>query len=518
MTGPTPAAAADAEESTAELARGGRTSFAGFVLRLLARMPFLFIAGRLYGSAELGRFGYAILVVELTAQLATIGLRRGMADALAREAAQPATGAPPANTVADALFLSLVLAAVGAALLIAVPTLVFPNGVASPVDRLFPLVAIAPALIEISLAALAFRHDIVAQVRARAIVEPWTLSLAAWPALHLVGARQGLLVSYALSMAASAATALWPCWRSYGRPRRWRPHTGRMWRMAADNIPRAGADLADWGSRRLDFFILGRFASPEVTGIYFVAQNMASMAAKLKNSFDSIIAPLLATAIAEGDRAQVAAHVRQVAFWVLTAQFAVVLSLGSTSRASLGLFGPTFPSGAAVFVLLLLVELFSSQGAVCEDALVYLKPRTNLAIAFAGVVLQAVLTLVFVPAYGPYAAAGGLAAAVFVVSLVKSAVLRRVVGAGVSGWRPALIPAALGGFAVGVAVLHSPEVVAPALHAAGLGPNRSRAVAEALVLTVGQVAILSSFGTLIWTIGFTPADKVLFQLRKARRT
>ena len=40
----------------AALARGGRINFFGFILRLIARLPFLFIAGRIYGADELGRF------------------------------------------------------------------------------------------------------------------------------------------------------------------------------------------------------------------------------------------------------------------------------------------------------------------------------------------------------------------------------------------------------------------------------------------------------------------------------
>ena len=42
----------------AALAKGGRTNFLGFLLRLAARLPFLFIAGRLYGADALGRWAY----------------------------------------------------------------------------------------------------------------------------------------------------------------------------------------------------------------------------------------------------------------------------------------------------------------------------------------------------------------------------------------------------------------------------------------------------------------------------
>ncbi len=67
----------------ATLARGGRINFMGFVIRLIARLPFLFIGGQIYGAAALGRFAYAVLIVEFAAQLATLGLKRGLAQQLA---------------------------------------------------------------------------------------------------------------------------------------------------------------------------------------------------------------------------------------------------------------------------------------------------------------------------------------------------------------------------------------------------------------------------------------------------
>ena len=62
--------AAQGGEDIAALAKGGRTNFLGFLLRLAARLPFLFIAGRIYGAESLGRFAYAVLVVEFAAQFA----------------------------------------------------------------------------------------------------------------------------------------------------------------------------------------------------------------------------------------------------------------------------------------------------------------------------------------------------------------------------------------------------------------------------------------------------------------
>jgi O-antigen/teichoic acid export membrane protein len=349
---------------------------------------------------------------------------------------------------------------------------------------------------DISLAGLAFRHDIAAQVRARSIIEPWTLTLVSVPAFYLVGRSDGLLVAYAASMLAAVSASLVPCIRTFGLPRRWRPSFVRLMALAKLNAPLAGADVADWGSRRLDFFLLGRFASPEVTGIYFVAQNIASLAAKLKNSFDPILAPLLATSLARGDTAAAAGHVRQVAFWILAAQFAVVLALGMTARASMGLFGPAFAHGAAVLAVLLTVELLASQGAVAEAALIYVRRKSNLAIAIAGLVVQTLVTLVFVGQYGGLAAAGGLAVAVLLVSIAKSWLLRRELGASVSGWRIALVLAAVPAFGVGFGVQHLPEWAQ---------------------LSAGLVAILGTFGALVWWLGFGPADRLLFRRGQAER-
>ena len=38
------------------LAKGGRTNFLGFLLRLAARLPFIYIGGQYYGTEALGRY------------------------------------------------------------------------------------------------------------------------------------------------------------------------------------------------------------------------------------------------------------------------------------------------------------------------------------------------------------------------------------------------------------------------------------------------------------------------------
>src|SRR3546814_15980023 len=62
---------------------------------------------------------------------------------------------------------------------------------------------------DIALAACAYKFDVGATVRARAIVEPWVISIAA-AGFWFVSARDGLMLSYAAAMVGAFLTALVP--------------------------------------------------------------------------------------------------------------------------------------------------------------------------------------------------------------------------------------------------------------------------------------------------------------------
>jgi O-antigen/teichoic acid export membrane protein len=482
----------------AALARGGRINFFGFILRLLARLPFLFIAGRMYGAAELGRFAYAVLILEFASQLATLGLKRGLAQQLAR------TDKPHVCVVADALLVAAIGSAFVMTILALFPQAMFPNSEITGLEWVLPVTVFALAWSDICLAALAYRHDVASTVRARAIVEPWTISIAAF-AWYFISPRDGLIIAYALSMVGALIASLIPFLKSYGLPHGWSPDPGTLWSLARRNLPVAAADAVEWGSRRIDIAVLGLFFRPEVVGIYYVAQNVASLPAKLKTSFDPILGPVISRNLAKGDRAAVARQVRQVGFWVIAAQGAVAFALGIPGEAVMGLVGAGFVAGTAALGFLLAAEVVAATAAVSEAALIYCARHRNMMISMVMILFEAGLAAglillmrrwgwpVMWQATGPALA---LMISLGLASIAKSRLLAKILGHGVSGWRWSLIWASAAAIAVG----WSFTLLPPSL--------------EWLELIGGIPAILAAFGAVLWLKGFGPEDRELFKMRK----
>jgi len=484
------------------LAKGGRTNIAGFALRLLARIPFLFIAGRFYGPDLVGRFAIAVVVVELAALLATLGMKRGLAQALAK------ADRPHAHVVWDALALALVASLIASAVLWMFPQLLYPNSPITGLDHWLALIVVAIAWSDLSLAALAYRLNVKAAVTARAVVEPWTISIAAY-VFSFFTIRDGLVLSYVASMTAALIASMVPFLRSYGLPRGWSPRLRELARLARVNAPLAGADALEWGSRNVDRFILGLLFAPSVVGIYYMAQQVASLPQKLKTSFDPVLGPVITHALADDDRPAIASQVRQVAFWIIAAQLLLALMGSIPGEAVMGVVGPQFVIGTAPLVFLLMGEVFASTGAVCESALVYVARHRNLMISATMLGFQIALSfgLVFAmralgwsPTWQAAGPAVALALSLALTSLAKAMLLRRLLGAPVSPLRWPLIWAALAAVVVGGAFTALPHRF------------------EWAELLIGEPAIAATYCWILWRWAFRPADRALFTKKPDRAT
>lgn len=483
------------DDDIAALAKGGRTNVAGFVLRLFARIPFLFIAGRIYGPDLVGRFAIAVVVVELAALVATLGLKRGLAQALAR------ADRPHSHVVWDAMVVAFVVSLIASIVLIAFPQVMYPDSDIHGLDRFLPCIIFASAWSDVSLAALAYQHNIKATVTARAVVEPWTISIGAW-VMSYVSFHDGLVLAYVASMAAAMIASVIPFVKSYGLPHGWSPRIRPLLALAGQNVPLAGADAIEWGTRNIDRFILGLLFAPKIVGIYYMAQQIASLPQKLKTSFEPVMGPVITKSLAENDFAAVANQIRQVAFWTIAAQAVIALMGAIPGKAVMGVVGPEFVAGTAAMAFLLIAEVLASTGTVCESALVYVARHRNLMISLAMLGVQIVLSFALIFAMRAlrwptnYQAAGpavALMVSVAITSTIKATLLKGILKARVSGFRWPLVWASAAAIAAGTLFTSLPHRF------------------EWAELVFGIPAIVAAYGFVIWRWAFGPEDRKLFR-------
>ena len=487
------------QDDMATLAKGGRTNAMGFLIRLIGGLPFLFIGYRLYGVAEMGVFAVALVVVEIFALFCALGEKRGLALRLTENSDEG--GVKPANIVFDGLLASLVIAIFIAVLLALFPAIMFPNGMNGPLDLLMVSAIPAYALTEILLAAQAYKYDIATTVRARAVVEPWTRSLAVLALFFVPGMREsGLALAFVLATYAGLATAAFAFLRSYGLPSRWRPRARALGKLASRAMPLAGADVIERSTRLIDVFLLGQFTSGTAVGIYFFAKEVASLPQKLKQSFEPILSPVITKNLKIGNMEAIAKQVQQVGFWIIALQVGIGLTLAIPGEAVMGLGGPAIVGGTGALALLLAAEAIASMAVVAESVLVYIAKKRNLAISLGIISLQAVLTVGFIMlaehlGLGEGFKAAGAALALFIAlgasSLFKALLLKTLLRAPISNWRWALVYAA------------APAVV--------VGFIFTEFTPEWVEIIIGGPMIFAVYMAVIWMRGFGEEDKVLFR-------
>ncbi len=491
-------------DDMATLAKGGRTNTLGFAIRLIARLPFLFIGYRLYGVDEMGRFASAFVIIEIIALVCALGEKRGLAQRLTvaggGQGARESATSQETNLVFDGLLAALLVSVPVAAALWALPAIMFPNGMNSPLDIWMIAALPAYALTEILLAAQAYKYDIATTVRARAIVEPWAISIAAGAFLLVpeVG-DAGLALAFIVSIYAGLATAAWSFARTYGGPKEWRPGPTCVLSLLWRALPLIGADVIERGTRLLDVIILGYFVGPTTVGTYFFAQQIASLPQKLKSSFEPILAPVITKNLKSGNMQAIAHQVRQVGFWIIALQLGIALMLAIPGEAVMGLGGPEVVGGTAALVFLLAAEVVASMAVVSEGVLVYIARKRNLAISIGVITMQAALTVALIllaqsldlsEGFQAAGAALALFIALLASSVVKALVLKTLLKSSVSNWRWGLVYAAAPAVVVGFVFTRLPEWVE---------------------LVIGAPAIIAVYLWVIWKRGFDEADKVLFR-------
>jgi O-antigen/teichoic acid export membrane protein len=414
---------AEPTASTDDIRRGARITGSGFVLRLAARLPFLYVAARLYGADALGQFAYAILILELAAHLATLGLKRYLLSALA-------TSDTLNRTATAAIIAGLGGSVIAAVVLAVFPRLLVPVDLAIPapirgVLFLIPLIVV----LDLMLSALLHVQELKAQVWSRSIVEPWVLLIVATAVAVYAGdahpllKSHGLLMGYAASLIAAFLVALIFYRRHFSVVI---PNFSEIRTLVHASLPLFASDAIDWAQRRVDVLLLGQIAGAKAVGVYYLCQQVATLVQKLRASFEPILLATTARALEQNAQAELQTNISHVQRWLFTVQVFVLAIFGVMGGWMLTAFtGISAPGLTLTLALLLLAELWAGAFGIVEVPLIYAVPRKNLVIGFVVLLVEILIALVAIPGMalpgaGPVGAALALCVAFALGALLRS--------------------------------------------------------------------------------------------------
>ena len=370
--------AASGSKAARLIARGAGYSVAGLLVRAGARLLFLAVAGQLYGALVFGAFSLAVAAVELAVAVAGLGMKRILFQQLDNRGERAAE-----HVLADAALLVIFAAAVLAGLFIAAAWLV-PADLLSERMR-YAVILIAPmiggqALLDLMVAATRWHQQFRFEVLARSIVEPYVLVAAAATAFYAGLDESGLLIAYSAGTLAALGYALSGVLGSYDMAalRSYRASAQRLWdalRFAAANTL---VDALSALYLRLDLFLVGIVVGEHAAGLYGMARQLAAPVRQLRQSFDSMLVPLVSRTLHAAGTAQAGRAIASAARQVLVLQLPIVIALVAAGRPLLAWFGPEFAAAWLAAVLLVLAETVQGAFGIADLLFVYLKPRLGL--------------------------------------------------------------------------------------------------------------------------------------------
>lgn len=212
-----------------------------------------------------------------------------------------------------------------------------------------------------------------------------------------------------------------------------RRYDWRRWRAAA--WPLLAIAVCELALQNTDVLVLSAFLSPVEVGMYFAAAKTMSLVLFVHYAVGSAVANRFSALKALGDRKGLEALARDAVhwtFWPSLAGAVVILALG---KPLLWLFDPDFTAAYPVMVVLAVGFLMRASMGPAEFVLNMLGEQTLCALVLvAAAILNVVLCLALVPAYGMLGAAIATSAALTAAALMHYIVARRRLALELSIW------------------------------------------------------------------------------------
>lgn len=357
----------------------------GFIIRLGARVPFLLIAGRLYGTSSYGEYVLLTTIVETAALFASFGLKRaifsfidsrpGEISAVIRHAVVVVLGISTVLMVVMHLFAHEMLAVLSA------------SEVSEKLGLLLwaiPMIAVSDVYLSAMLSRRIVRYEIVI----RSVVEPVTLTGLSLLFFILGYAEDGLIWAFLCAFGIAAFVSACICGRTFGAKVFYGAIDPRfLARMINGSVYTCLHDLARVLLTRLDIFAVGFFFSTAAVGTYGMAQQFLTAVEKVALSFYPILMPVVSNAVSLGDRRRITQQLTSTGVRMVILQMPIIMIFFVFGESLLALMGEDFSTAWSTLLILSVGCWINAAAQLVEVPLTYLRPHINLISALCAVIV-----------------------------------------------------------------------------------------------------------------------------------
>jgi O-antigen/teichoic acid export membrane protein len=398
-----------ARSDTRDIARGAAVNFVG-VLARTSNVLFFIVLGRLYGVEITGMFILTRATMDVLSKLGILGLDRGILTLASRYHAEGRED-DVYRVIGQALFIgscaSLIIfsliqlgARPLAADLFKDPALELPFRIAGFAVILLTFSAI---LLFSTRALRIMRYEVLT----KSMLEPLTLLILGVVFWFLDGGIVGLCFALLIALALGVLLSAHLFSKVYSL-RRVLSHffeshqRGALFRYST---PIGFYDLLNLLLQRMDLFLVGRFLPTANVGVYGVAQEVASPLKSSRQAFDPIFIPVVSASYQLKDKSGMLRQYRNVTRWVLLINAALLGFMVLAAEPVMNLFGSSFGPGATAAYLLAAGLMINGVAGVAELFLLIDRPLINLANTVGTILVNGLLCLLLIPAFGIYGGA-----------------------------------------------------------------------------------------------------------------
>lgn len=412
---------------------------------MFARVLLITFVARFYGIDDFGRLGEAVAMLELLAAFATFGLTKTLLGNLG--AINPPEGIPaidPGKHIFDGLALVSGISIIIMVILWFAWPYVMPASLSGSQFLMLGIPLIA--LTEVATTATRHFRTVFWDMLVKAFVKPWSfllLGIFAYyavrgftlPSGHMITSEQALLIAYVGSLLLSAIIALIAMGKSFSAQTRRlarMPSLAGVFAMARSSWPIALNETGVFAFRRVDILLLAAVAGPTATGVYYLAQQIGTVAGKMRHLYEPMLAPIIAQS---RSLETIGAHLTRLTLFIFTIQMVIISIFVIFGGTILELLGADFAAGILVVIVILVGELMEGSFGLSELVMVYRDPALPPRQVLLTLALEVELVWYLADRFGALGTAIGFAVSMTALASMRIVMVRRLYGLKVLSWK-----------------------------------------------------------------------------------